>query len=241
MEKDINGLIKAVEALIKRKIKEPKHFLVALTHRSYVNEAGSTDADNERMEFLGDAVLDLVISDELMKRYPQKQEGTLSKYRSSIVNERSLAVAARHMNLGEYVRLGKGEERTQGREKDSILANAFEALVAAIYLSQGLRDVAAFVKHHLKSTIENVRIGSERSDYKTSLQEFTQKHLQTTPAYVLTFEGGPDHDKVFESEVWILDQVYGRGRAKSKKDSEQLCAKVALQMLQKEREAGFVD
>jgi len=234
MPKDIKIIVREIEKLLGHSLKDTDHLLVALTHRSYANEIGLGDEDNERLEFLGDAVLDLVVSDVLMKLHPEEQEGALSKFRSSIVNERSLAKAARSMSLGAFVRLGKGEERTLGREKNSILANTFEAVVAAIYLSGGLSDAETFLMHHLEEMIKSVEASLEKSDYKTSLQEFTQKNLKTTPNYVLTFEGGPDHEKIFETEVWIQDRVYGCGRAKSKKDSEQHSAKQALQSLQKE-------
>jgi len=235
LEQDSKIFIKKLEELVGHPLKDIGPLVNSLTHRSYVNEIGSPDLeDNERLEFLGDSVLDLIISDELMHKFPQEREGTLSKYRSAIVNERSLASAAKAMDLGSYLKLGRGEELTAGREKDSILANAFEAVVAAIYVSEGLRDAGVFVLHHLKQAITSVQGISETLDYKTSLQELTQKVLKTTPNYVLTYEGGPDHDKVFESQVLINDHIYGRGRAKSKKDSEQLSAMEALRVLEEE-------
>jgi len=232
MKQDGNKLVKSIEKLLGHPIQDQDRFIIALTHRSYVNEKGSNEEDNERMEFLGDAVLDLVVSDILMKIYPEEQEGFLSKYRSAIVNEKSLAQAARAMSLGEFIRLGKGEENTQGREKDSILANTFEAVVAALYLSGGLSDAKLFVAFHLDEVISRAEKSPERHDYKTALQEFTQKSLKITPNYELMYEGGPDHDKVFESRVLINDRVCGEGRAKSKKDSEQISAKAALRLLQ---------
>jgi ribonuclease III len=239
MPAEIDFLTEELEEVLGHPVANRAYLETALTHRSFVNELGSGSMeDNERLEFLGDSVLDLVVSDLLMQRYPMEPEGVLSKYRSAVVNERSLATVARAMDLGDYLRLGRGEEMTLGREKDSILANAFEAVVAALYLSGGLDDAGAFVRHHLNEAIDGVKSASERQDYKTTLQEYTQKKLKTTPTYVLTYEGGPDHDKIFESEVWINNRVWGRGRAKSKKDSEQLGAMEALQNLQKEVETA---
>jgi ribonuclease-3 len=238
MPEEMGHLIGVLERILGHPLADPAFLETALTHRSYVNETGKEGVDdNERLEFLGDSVLDLVVSDLLMQRNPKEPEGMLSKFRSAVVNERSLATAARAIRLGEYIRLGRGEEITGGREKDSILANAFEAVIAALYRSGGLEDAAAFIRHTLEDVLEGAKGASERHDYKTALQELTQKNLKRTPTYVLTYEGGPDHDKVFESEVRIDQRVLGRGRAKSKKDSEQLGAMEALAALQKE-EAG---
>lgn len=235
MATEMNLLVEEIEEIIGHPLKARTYMETALTHRSFVNETGSEGLeDNERLEFLGDAVLDLVVSDLLMKRNPEDPEGALSKYRSAVVNERSLAIAARSMDLGDYLQLGRGEELTSGREKDSILANAFEAVVAALYLSGGLEDAAAFIRHYLNDAIDGVRKASERQDFKTRLQELTQKRHKTTPNYILTYEGGPDHNKVFETEVWIENRLHGKGRAKSKKDSEQLGAMEALKQLQGE-------
>jgi ribonuclease-3 len=239
MPAEIDILIEEIEEILGHPLAHRAYLETALTHRSYVNELGGGSLeDNERLEFLGDSVLDLVVSDILMQRNPEEPEGGLSKFRSAVVNERSLATAARAMDLGSYLRLGRGEELTSGRDKDSILANAFEAVIAALYLSGGLGDAAAFIRHHLNEAIDGVKGAAERQDYKTTLQELTQKKLKTTPTYVLTYEGGPDHDKVFESEVWIDNRVYGRGRAKSKKDSEQMGAMEALEALADEETGG---
>lgn len=228
-------LVSEIERVIGNNLEHAEFLETALTHRSFVNESGSEEIkDNERMEFLGDAVLNLQVSNLLMDQYPDDDEGVLSKYRSAIVNEKSLALAARRMSLGSYLKLGKGEELTQGREKDSILADAFEAVVAAVYLSSGEGMAYRFVQEYLSEAIDRVSQNSERHDFKTTLQEFTQKWRKTTPVYRLVSEDGPDHEKWFESEVLIDQKVYGRGRAKSKKDSEQRCAEVALQLLQEE-------
>ncbi len=230
-----------VERVIGHPVTDPTHLRASITHRSYVNEnVGVSDDDNERLEFLGDAVLSLVVSEALMNRYPEETEGMLSKYRSSIVNERSLARAARTMELGQFLRLGKGEEITKGREKDSILANAFEAIVAALYLNGGVKDSKAFVLHHFAETIDRAEEDVERHDFKTTLQEFTQRVLGTTPVYRVISQGGPDHEKTFESAVEVAGRICGRGRAGSKKHSEQLAADEALKLLRKEH-SGSVE
>jgi ribonuclease III len=233
MPNELPELIVELEKLLGHPLSESSFLQVALTHRSYVNEMSEeTLEDNERLEFLGDSVLDLIVSDWLMEKFPTEDEGTLSKFRSALVNERSLAQAARLLDLGHYVRLGRGEEMTLGREKDSILANAFEAVVAALYCSGGLKDAGAFVRHFLKDGIEGVETTYHRTDFKTSLQEFTQRTLKQTPNYMLVSEEGPDHEKTFESEVYVGERLCGKGRAKSKKDSEQSAAREALSLLQ---------
>ncbi|MFH1016966.1 MAG: ribonuclease III [Pseudomonadota bacterium] len=235
MSEDLGPLIDRIAQAIGRPLNDPSRLEEALTHRSYANEIPERSLkDNERYEFLGDAVLALAVSDYLMTRHPEESEGTLSKYRSAVVNERSLAQAARVLELGDFLRLGRGEELTQGRKKDSILANAFEAVLAAVYLSQGFEDAKRFVVDALKEPLECLGDPGVRVDYKTTLQELTQRVLKKTPVYRLVFEVGPDHEKVFESEVVIDEKVYGRGKAKSKKDSEQLSAQEAIATLQEE-------
>ncbi len=235
MTENLEPLVSRITDAVGKPLREPGYLEEALTHRSFVNEMPEKNLkDNERYEFLGDAVLALAVTDDLMVRHPQSTEGTLSKYRSSIVNERSLAQAARSLDLGRFLRLGRGEELTQGRKKDSILANAFEAVVAAVYLSQGLEGAARFIVSSLKEPLERLGEPGVRIDYKTTLQELTQRVLKKTPIYRLVYEVGPDHEKIFESEVLIDDKVYGRGKARSKKDSEQLSAQEAFEALQKE-------
>lgn len=234
MAEELKLVVSELEALLGMKIESMEHFETALTHRSFANESQMQVSDNERYEFLGDAVLQLVVSDWLMRTYPKMREGMLSKYRSTIVKADTLAAAAKQMDLGRFLRLGKGEELTQGREKESLLANAFEAILAAVYLSNGLSAAEEFVMKFLAVPMANVRGHSERHDYKTRLQELTQKLHKTTPVYQLQSEEGPDHEKNFESVVMIDSKPYGRGRSKSKKDSEQRAAEQALQLLQSE-------
>ncbi len=235
MAESLENLVMQIENLLGRSLGARDGLETALTHRSYVNELPDSDLDdNERLEFLGDAVLQLAVSDWLMREFPDESEGTLSKLRSSVVNEHSLAQTARKLDLGRFLRLGKGEEFTQGRKKDSLLANAFEAVVAAIYLDQGVEAVVRFLAPSLREAFDRADEQIDVQDFKTTLQELTQRVHSATPVYRLVSEDGPDHDKVFESEVLIEGRVYGRGSAKSKKASEQLCAQAAIQALERE-------
>ena len=234
-DETIQALQTHIEKIIGHPLADPTYLQMAVTHRSYANESTDTGTeDNERLEFLGDSVLNLAVSDLLMVRYPTEPEGNLSKYRSAIVNEKSLAEASRSLDLGRYLRLGKGEEQTQGRDKDSILADAFEAVVAAVYLSGNLKDAAAFVRAQLEDLINLAHDETTHQDFKTMLQELVQRNYKTTPVYELVTEDGPDHDKTFEAQVLINKRSYGTGKAKSKKDAEQKSAEEALLALQDE-------
>ncbi|MDY6853369.1 MAG: ribonuclease III [Thermodesulfobacteriota bacterium] len=205
----------------------------AFTHRSYVNEKKDESIqDNERLELLGDAVLDVVITHLLMARFPQYTEGDLSKARASIVNEQRLSAVAKEMRLGDYLLLSKGEEQTNGREKDSILAATFEAIVASMYLDRGFKKVFRVIERKFS------RILSEEDkdfykDFKTRLQEYSQRILKKTPQYIHTGESGPDHDKTFHVDISIKGIILGKGSGKSKKGAEQEAAKEALEALVK--------
>lgn len=203
--------------------------LFAVTHKSYVNEHRDENlVDNERLEFLGDAVIDLAVSHRLMERHPEAQEGELSKLRASIVNEQGLHEVAVSLGLGELLLLGRGEELTGGRDKPSLLADALEAVIAAIYLSGGMPRVLEFVDRFFGPAIERAgRSGADR-DYKTRVQELAQGKLHATPRYRVVEEHGPDHSKTFVIEVAIDGQILGRGTGRSKKDAEQLAAREAL-------------
>lgn len=205
----------------------------ALTHKSFVNERrGANRRHNERLEFLGDAVLSLVISEHLAGRYPQLSEGALSKLKAGLVSESSLAAAARRLDLGASLRLGRGEELSKGREKHSLLADALEAVIAAIYLDGGLEAGRAFTLDVLDEELN--RISSPQTkpggdDYKTRFQEWCQLHHEALPRYIMVKESGPDHQKCFEVEVEIASQVAGFGVGRSKKEAEQMAAKQALE------------
>ena len=199
----------------------------ALTHKSYTNE-NRVFSHNERMEFLGDAVLNLVVSEYLMKSCPDLTEGDLSRLRSAIVSEPSLTKVGRSIGLGKYLLLGKGEERTGGRTKESLLANSVEALIGAIYLDSGADDAASFIIHFFGETLKKNCDGRITHDYKTELQELCQERYRHLPEYRMISETGPDHQKQFEVEMSIRNIVYGHGKGRSKKEAEQRAAKSAL-------------
>jgi ribonuclease-3 len=206
--------------------------LAALTHKSYVNEHREEGlADNERLEFLGDAVIDLAVSHRLMERFPTAREGELSKMRAAVVDEQGLSEMARALDLGALLRLGRGEELTGGRHKASLLADAMEAVIAAVYVASGLAPVLAIVDRFLGEAFARAASGTLDRDYKTQLQEMAQSRLRATPRYRVVGERGPDHSKTFEVETDLRGEVIGRGAGRSKKDAEQAAAKLALDAL----------
>jgi ribonuclease-3 len=206
--------------------------LAALTHKSWVNEHRDEPAeDNERLEFLGDAVVDLLVSHRLMERFPGAREGELSKMRSSVVDEAGLAAIARELRLGELLRLGRGEEMTGGREKASLLADALEAVFAAVYLEHGLGAAQAVLDRFLHETYARATAGTLDRDFKTQLQEVCQSRFRLSPRYRVTADHGPDHLKTFDVEVSVDGEVLGGGSGRSKKDAEQLAARQALGVL----------
>jgi len=214
--------------------KDPGLLDNALIHRSFVNENPTLSCkDNERLEFLGDAVIGLCTSDILMKKFPDYTEGQLSKIRASIVNEHSLADIARKLTIGDYLLLGKGEETSGGRTKPSILSNAFEALTAAIYLDCGFENAYDFIKAVFEPLIEEGTKTAIYRDYKTAVQEICQNRFKDIPKYMLTKESGPDHDKVFEVRLSLAGNIMTTGTGKSKKEAEQQAAKKALETLHK--------
>jgi ribonuclease-3 len=202
----------------------------ALTQRSYANE-NRLSGHNERMEFLGDSVLNLVVSELLMNALPGSAEGELSRIRAAVVSEPSLAAVARVIGLGEYLLLGRGEEQTGGRDKDSLLADSLEALVASLYLDGGLEPAGTFITRSFADTTRRVSAAGGTADYKTEIQELCQEKLKTLPEYHVVSESGPDHQKQFSVELSIKGEVYGRGAGRSKKEAEQRAAKEALEKL----------
>ena len=236
MKKDRILKLKNLQKNISYSFKKPSLLNQALTHKSYANENLDKEyRDNERLEFLGDAVLDLIISHLLMDNFPQHTEGDLTKLRSALVNERRIADLARKLNLGEFLLLGKGEDSTEGKNKNSILANIYEALIAAIYLDSGYKSAFRIVKRHFTDILSSAQQGSPYyRDFKSQLQEYTQSVFKTTPRYVLVKESGPDHNKSFAVNVILNNEVCGNGLGKSKKDAEQKAAQDALgKMLEK--------
>jgi len=222
----------------------------ALTHSSAIPElraargediafAGSIVQDNERLEFLGDAVLELLTSEHLLLNYPEWTEGQLSKSRARIVNAHSLEIAARGLHLGEHLRLGRGEEKTGGRDKPALLADAFEAIVAAIYLDGGLAPARNLLK---RTVFEQVLEDGDRiseSDRKSALQEFLQAKGNQPAEYRLAGETGPDHQKTFRVEVWVKGEFMSSAEGTTKKDAEQKAARRALEkLLQAETKQG---
>lgn len=201
----------------------------ALTHSSYSNESKEKPECNERMEFLGDAVLSLVVSDYIFRKY-HLDEGDLTKIRAAIVCEKSLFKFAKEIGLGSELLLGRGEDQMGGRDRASVVSDAFEAVIAAIYLDGGLEPASKFVLHFAAEELEqNARHAFV--DYKTMLQEVIQKNPEEKVSYVLVREEGPDHDKTFEVEVRLNSNVIGRGVNRSKKGAEQLAAKEALSLM----------
>lgn len=205
----------------------------ALTHSSYANEARNGVKSNERLEFLGDSVLSLVVSDYIFKEFKNIPEGELTKLRATLVCEKSLCTFARELNLGNYLRLGKGEDKGGGRERDSILADTFEAVLAAIYLDGGINPAKTHVLRFVLPELEQTK-DVVFKDYKTVLQEIIQRNPEESVNYILTGESGPDHDKVFEVEVHLNSNIIGHGIGKSKKSAEQMAAMQALKLMGEE-------
>lgn len=225
--------MKPLEENLRYEFKNKKLLINALTHSSYANEARDGVSSNERLEFLGDSVLSIVVSEYIYKEFNNLPEGELTKLRASLVCEKSLCQFSRELELGKYLRLGKGEDKGGGRERDSILADAFEAVLAAMYLDGGFNvaknHVMRFIKNELKHTDDEVF-----KDYKTALQEIIQKNPEESVTYILTKETGPDHDKLFEVEVRLNSNTIGKGIGKNKKQAEQSAAKEALRLMGKE-------
>ena len=200
----------------------------ALTHRSYLNEHKSAKAHNERLEFLGDAVLELSATHFLFSRFPENPEGDLTAYRAALVNTVSLAETAETLGINDMIRLSKGEKRDTGRARQIILANAFEAVLGALYLDQGYEAVDAFLKKHLFPKIDSVIEKRAWQDAKSRFQEMAQEHEGVTPTYQTLKEEGPDHDRHFTVGVYMGEKEVARGVGKSKQEAEQEAAKAAL-------------
>lgn len=225
--------VAALEERLGLRIADRATALAALTHKSYVNEHRDEAGlgDNERLEFLGDAVIDLAVSHRLMARFPEAREGDLSKMRAAVVDEPGLCEVARALDLGPLLRLGRGEELTGGRQKASLLADALEAVLAAVFLEAGLEPVLRIADRFLTDAFARATAGTLDRDFKTQLQELAQSRLRASPRYRVVCEHGPDHSKVFEVEADLRGEVLGRGSGRSKKDAEQAAAKLALEAL----------
>ena len=219
--------LKDLEEKLHYQFQNPKLLQMALTHSSYANESKEHLSNNERLEFLGDAVLSIVVSDYLYQRF-NVPEGDLTKLRSAIVCEKSLAKLSREIGLGDYLLLGKGEEMMGGRERSSTLCDVFEAVLGAIYLDGGMEKAREYLMPYVQEQLE---CHNNFKDYKTMLQEVIQQNPEEDLGYVLVEESGPDHNKTFVVEVHLNSNVIGRGTGKSKKAAEQMAAKEALALM----------
>lgn len=218
--------IEALEEILGYKFKNQKLIIEALTHKSH-----KQPYDNERLEFLGDAVLDLIVGEYLFFKFASSDEGTLSKIRAALVNEDGFERLARSINLGEYIYLSNAEENNGGREKASLLSNAFEAMIGAIYLESGLDIVKSIAIGIIERNYQEISLDSLFRDYKTTLQELTQARFGETPEYIVVASRGPDHKKEFEVAVIIEGKEYARAIGKSKKIAQQEAAEMAVKIL----------
>jgi ribonuclease-3 len=223
-----------LESVLGHVFREPQRLLQALTHSSRIPERAADDSpgDNEKLEFLGDAVLELLVSEELVRTFPDWTEGQLSKSRARLVNATALCSAAQRLGLGGHLRLGRGEEKTGGRSKPALLADAYEAVVAAIYLDAGLDAARQFVQRSLvEGAIAAEAQALGRTDHKSALQELLQARGMVPGRYHIVEEVGPDHEKTFRVEVRIAGEITATGTGKTKKEAEQAAAVAALQRL----------
>jgi ribonuclease III len=226
--------VTALERRLGMSMKRRRLLDLAMTHRSFAYEQGGLP-NNERLEFLGDAVLGIVVTRSLYDMYPDEDEGDLAKRRAALVNATVLAELAREIGLGEHIRLGKGEEMTGGADKGSILADTFEALLGAVYLDRGMRKAEKLI---LKLMLPRIRGDVEVArDYKTSLQELASARFGVLPEYRVS-ESGPDHAKRFRANVYLEGSEYGEGDGRSKKEAEQAAARLAVRRLRTEADAG---
>jgi len=222
----VNNIDK-LEKYLDYHFEDPQLLIEALTHKSY-----KQPYNNERLEFLGDAVLDLVVGEYLFSKFPKFDEGKLSKMRASLVNEEGFTRMAEHINLGDFIFLSNAEENNNGRHKPSLLSNAFEAVMGAIYLQVGLSHVEALMHKYLEEIYPVIDMSTLFKDFKTTLQELTQAEFGVTPDYRLVGTSGPDHKKEFEIAVYIQDKVYASAKGKSKKVAQQEAAFIALELLE---------
>lgn len=231
LEKRVAQKLDAFESRIDYRFANRELLIRALTHRSFVNEERCAQRDNQRMEFLGDAVIGLVITAALFEKYPQHTEGTLSKLKAHLVCTTTLANLATKLELGSCLMLGKGEESSGGRRKESLLADAYEAIVAAVYLDGGIDAAKRFVMSQHTEVIDQVTSPAAFQDAKSRLQEWVQEHHGQRPCYRITDVVGPPHDRTFTAEVVLGERVLGMGQGRSKKDAQRAAAAAALTQL----------
>lgn len=225
-----------LESALGHQFRDPEWLERALTHRSHREGlAASGSFDNERLEFLGDRVLGLVVSEYLLRAFPDWDAGKLSKSNSRLVSTSSLEAAARQIGLGRHLRLGRGEEKTGGREKRNLLADVFEAVIAAIYLDGGLDAAARFIHAALLDSVARNELSAlEQGDHKSALQEWMQQRGRGLADYRVVRESGPDHQKIFSVEIWLDKHRIAAGEGSSKKEAEQKAARAALEHLENE-------
>src|SRR3984957_4694279 len=223
--------IAELESILGHQFRDPQLLLQALMHSSRIPERAAEEPaeSNEKLEFLGDAVLELVVSEELVHEFPDWSEGQLSKSRARLVNATAISLSAKRLGIGKYLLLGRGEEKTGGRNKPALLADAYEALIAAVYLDAGLEAARGFVRRSLaegEMAVKAQRLG--HTDHKSALQEFLQSRGMAPGAYYVVAETGPDHQKTFRVEVRIAGQASAMGSGRTKKEAEQSAAIAAL-------------
>ncbi len=215
------------------RIRNKAVFSEALSHRSYIHQTEVGDmVSNERLEFLGDSILNMIVAEYLFKKYPALPEGELTKMRSRLVNRKALTAYAKIVSLQDFILMGASIPRVIDRGMEKILADAFEALVAALYIDGGFQPAEQFVKRQMNTAVEQQLVTVEDANYKSQLLEFSQGEGLPIPRYITTKEEGPDHDRVFTVEVYLNEEAYGVGTGKNKKDAEQNAAEHALQKLQ---------
>lgn len=206
-------------------------FEQAFTHRSYLNEIKSKEPSNERLEFLGDSILSFVVSDYFYRKYEEFNEGTMTNLRSQMVNTRSLAETADELGFGQLLKLSRGEEESQGRQNQSLLADSYEAFIGALFLDQGLEAATKFITETLLPKAEIIVAKKDFKDPKSLFQEYIQGHAHAAPNYKVLFEEGPSHAKIFTVGVYVKDQLMGQGVGKSKQEAEENAAKQALEKI----------
>jgi len=230
--KQFNDLFSYLKDKLSMEVGDKKIYQKAFIHRSYVNENTDKKIEhNERLEFLGDAVLELAVTDYIYDNYPQKNEGILTNWRAALVRGSNLAQAANKLSLGKYLCLSKGEEKSGGREKEVILAGTFEALVGAIYLDQGYIKAEKFIQTEIITYLESIIKEGKHIDSKTYFQELAQEEYGITPSYDVVSQAGPDHNKIFKVAVYLDEKKVGLGKGRSKQKAEAKAAKDALNKL----------
>lgn len=224
-----------LEAKLGYRFKDPELLAHALVHRSFLSGKDLPyESNNERLEFLGDSVLNMLTTEYLYRNYPNDPEGELSKRKSAIVSGHACAQSSKEWDLDEYLKIGKAEAKMSGRGKETILADAYEAVLGAVYLDGGLEEVRAILNKFHFPRIQEIIVADDFVNYKSVLLEFTQGRLKTSPEYILVGESGPEHQKIFTTEVHINGKTYGRGDGPNKKRAEQEASRVTMEMLKAE-------